>query len=256
MLFEEERQLKILELIRKQSRVDVQELVAVFNVSESTIRRDLKELEVRQLLKRTHGGAVSLQAVTYEPTFSEKEIQYPNEKKAIAKKAAAFINDGDTILLDAGTSVHFLVNELKPFQRLTVVTNALSYVDQLQQHTGIEVIFLGGSLRIGTLSLVGSFTEMCLDRIRVDKAFIAANGVHLKEGLTTPNITEADTKRKMIESSKEVILLADSSKFGKVSFAKFAKLREIDIIITDNQIEDDVVKSIRDQGVEIYTATP
>jgi DeoR family fructose operon transcriptional repressor len=253
MLYEEERQAKIMEMIQDQSRVDVQELITAFKVSESTIRRDLKELEAKQLLKRTHGGAVSLQTVNYEPTFSEKEIQNQSEKKSMALKAASFIKDGDTILLDSGTTVHYLVQELRSFQRLTIVTNALSYASELQQHSGIEVIFLGGNLRFGTLSLVGSFAEMCLDRIRVDKAFIATNGIHLKEGLTTPNISEADIKRKMIESSKEVILLADSSKFGKVSFAKFAKITDLDIIITDNQIQDSMIKGIQDIGVEICT---
>jgi DeoR family fructose operon transcriptional repressor len=251
-VYEEERHQKILELIREQSRVDLHELTDMLNVSESTIRRDLKVLEEKQLLKRTHGGAISLQTVTFEPTVREKEMLHQPSKQAIARKAVEFISDGDTILLDSGTTVHCLVKELKAFNQLTIVTNAISYAHEFYQQSGIEVIFLGGSLRKGTLSLVGSLTEMCLNRIHVDKAFIATNGIDLREGLTTPNITEADIKRKMIECSKQTYLLADSSKAGIISFAKFARLEDIDVFITDSQMPEHFIKGMKDRGVEVY----
>jgi DeoR family fructose operon transcriptional repressor len=258
-MFGEERKNKIMEIIEREERVDVAELGKLFEVSESTIRRDLKELEDANLLKRTHGGAVSIkiaakQNVNVEPSFHEKEIQFPKEKKAIAKKAAEFIRNGDTILLDSGTTTFYIWQELKSFTNLTVVTNAIISPAYLDHHPGIELIFLGGTFRSQTQSLVGMFTEHCLNMIRVDKCFIATNGVDHRIGLTTPNMAEAEIKRKMIACAGEVFLVTDSSKFGKTSFSKFADLDQIDICITDRKIREEDRKSLGNFGITVVTA--
>jgi len=251
-MYQIERKRKIIEIIEKNQHVDVHALNMVFQVSESTIRRDLKELEEEHLLKRTHGGAIALQTVNYEPTFSEKEISNSELKKAIAEKAIELIEEGDVILLDSGTTMLFLAKGLKCFQKLTVVTNAISIAQELQTHEGIEVILLGGSLRKGILSLVGPFTEQILSLIHVDKAFIATNGIHAEEGLSTPNVDEASIKRKMIASAKKTILLADSSKIGVVKLVKFATLYDVDQFITDSGIEDSYVSEIKRNGIELH----
>ena len=251
MLYEEERKLKIVEYVQGHSRASVQELSTIFEVSESTVRRDLKELEDAKLLKRTHGGAVCLEAVNFEPTFIEKEDKLRREKESIAKKTAEFIQDGDTILLDSGTTTLYLANELGRFSRLTVVTNSLILAQKLQEMSGIEVVLTGGTLRLNTLALVGPIAERSLGMLRVDKGFIATNACDIKEGLTTPNIIEAATKRKMIDISKQVFLLADHTKFGKVSFSKFANLSDIDTCVTDDGISRGVKEAMENRGINV-----
>lgn len=251
-MYEIERKSKILELIKENQRVDVQALNKILQVSESTIRRDLKELEESNLLKRTHGGAIALNNVNFEPTFSEKEISNSELKKAIAEKAIEMIGEGDVILLDSGTTMLYLAKELKRFRKLTVVTNAISIAQELQCFEGVEVIMLGGSLRKGILSLVGPFAEQILSLLHVDKAFIATNGIHAEEGLSTPNVDEASIKRKMIASAKETILLADSSKVGVVNLVKFAALSDINLFITDKGIEEGIASELKRNGIELH----
>jgi len=252
-LFGEERKAKIMDLIQKEARVSVIELSKLFQVSESTVRRDLKELEDAKLLTRTHGGAVSLEHVNFEPTFGEKEEKFQKEKIAIAKKAMEWIKEGDTILFDSGTTIYHLVKELNAFQQLTVVVNSLIFAQELQNNKEIEVVSIGGSLRKETLAFVGPLAEQSLDGIRVDKAFIATNGIDQKNGLTTPNLIEAATKRKMIQSAKQVILLADHSKIGKTTFGKFADLSDIDLFITDQEAPKAFIQELIEQGIDVYT---
>lgn len=239
-------------MLNKNSRVDVQELSQHFDLSESTIRRDLKDLEEAQLLKRTHGGAVLFQSVTFEPTYIEKEVQFQKEKKAIAKEAAKLIENGESILLDSGTTTYYLAQELRNFSNLQVVTNSILCANELRDVPGIEVVLCGGFLRSETLALVGPFAEICFDQIRVDRAFIATNGVDVKNGLTTPNLTEASTKRKMIDCAKKVILITDHSKIGQVSFAKFADIQDIHYLITDGSAPKNIVKRISEEGISIH----
>lgn len=252
MLYEEERKLKIVEYVQEHSRASVQELKALFDVSESTIRRDLSELEEAKLLKRTHGGAACLEGVNFEPTFIEKEDKLRAEKDAIAKKASEFIHNGDTILLDAGTTTMYLANELKKFSNLVVVTNSLTIAQSLQGRNGIEVVLTGGVLRQNTLAMVGPIAEQALDKIRVDKGFMATNAFDMKDGLTTPNIIEAATKRKMISVAKQVFLLADHTKFGKTSFSRFADISDIDVCITDAGISMEMVETMESNNINVH----
>lgn len=250
-MFGEERKVNILEYVQAQGRVTVSEISAKYGVSESTVRRDLQELEEAGLLRRAHGGAVSLQVVNHEPTYGEKTDRFRREKLAIAKKAAERIEEGDAILLDSGTTTLQMVAELKKFSRLTVVTNSLQVPMELQHLPGIDVMLTGGTLRKETLAFVGPIAERSLDLVRVDKAFVAANGICVKEGLTTPNLIEAATKRKMIEVAQQVILLADHTKFGKVSLAKFADMAEVDLVITDHGVSETVISEFRAAGIEL-----
>lgn len=254
MLYEEERKLKIVEYVQEHSRASVQELRTIFDVSESTIRRDLKELEESKHIKRTHGGAACLEGVNFEPTFIEKEDKLRIEKECIAKKAAEFIQDGDTILLDSGTTTLYLANELKKFSNLIVVTNSIILAQRLQEKSDIEVVLVGGTLRQNTLALVGPIAEQSLGMLRVDKGFIATNAFDLQDGLTTPNLIEANTKRKMISICKQVFLLADHTKFGKTSFSKFADASDIDICITDNGLPQKVEEQMEGRNINVCRA--
>lgn len=253
-MYEAERKQRILELLKVNQRVDVQGLNQILHVSESTIRRDLKELEESNLLKRTHGGAIPLHNVNYEPSFLEKEVSSGQQKKAIAEKAVEWIREGDVILLDSGTTMVYLARELKRFKHLTVVTNAVPVAQELLAHNGIELILLGGTMRKDILSLVGPFAEQMLSMLHVDKTFIATNGIHKVEGLSTPNITEASIKRRMIASAKKVILLADSSKINEIKHVKFAGLSDIDVFITDDDAQEDTLSEFTSRGLELHIA--
>ncbi|WP_138418592.1 DeoR/GlpR family DNA-binding transcription regulator [Aquibacillus sediminis] len=255
MLFEQERQQKIMNYIKHHGRASVQELCKAFEVSESTIRRDLKVLEDQEKIDRTHGGAMAKDSVHFEPTFSEKSVRFSEEKKLIAKKAVEFIHNGDTILLDSGTTTQMLVGEIKKFSNLTVVTNSVVFAKELENSPQIEVVLLGGKLRTETLALVGPITELSLSQLHVDKAFIATNGIDLTMGLTTPNLTEAATKRKMIEQSNQIIVVADHSKFNRHSFAKFGEIEQIDYCITDDKSPTELLKALEQTGVEIFEVT-
>lgn len=256
MLYEEERKTQIVEYIQEHARASVQQLSKAFDVSESTIRRDLKELEDSNCLKRTHGGAVCLDMVNFEPTYTERKDKYAGEKESIAKKAVEFIHDGDTILLDSGTTTQFLAKEMKKFTNLTVVTNSLMIAQELQNAPGIEIIVVGGTLRSNSLALVGPIAEDNFKWLRVDICFLATNSLDLKEGLTTPNITEASTKRKMMQSAKQIILLADHTKIGRVSFAKFGDLCDIDHYIVDNGIDEEVINEMREKNISVHVVNP
>lgn len=250
-MFEEERLHRISEYIQNNSRASVQELCDLFQVSESTVRRDLKELENRGVLKRTHGGAVNFQVVGFEPTYSEKEDKYKNEKEAIAKKAAEFIEDGDSLLIDSGTTTLYLAAELTKFHDLTIVTNSINLMQRLSVLQGINIISTGGMLRTTTMALAGPMAEKSLERIRVDKAFLGTNGLNLEAGLTTPNIVEASIKQKMISVADQVFIMADHTKIGCVSFAKFGELSDIDACITGSSISKEVKTELERNNVKL-----
>lgn len=253
-MFEEERLKMINQYIKTQSRASVSELCNILNVSESTVRRDLKELEHRGTLKRTHGGAVFLGLVSLEPTFTEKEDKYRREKELIAKKASEMIEEGDSLIIDSGTTTMLLSGHLMKFRNLTVVTNSILFAQLLSANNGIQIILTGGILRQNTMSLVGPIAEESLEKIRVDKAFIATNGIDSKFNLTTPNIVEASIKKKMISCANEVIILADNSKIGYVSFAKFANISDIDSCITGAMLSKDKQRELESKGLKIYLA--
>lgn len=250
-MFEEERLQRIAEYVQNKSRASVQELCNLFQVSESTVRRDLKELENRSLLKRTHGGAVNFQAVGFEPTYSEKEDKYKDEKELIAKKAAELIEDGDSLIIDSGTTTQYLASELSKFKDLTVVTNSINLMQRLSAIQGINIISTGGALRTNTMALAGPMAENSLERIRVDKAFLGTNGLNIEAGLTTPNIVEASIKQKMISVADQVFIMADHTKIGCVSFAKFGEISDIDACITGSMIPTEVKSELDRNNVKL-----
>jgi len=230
-MFAEERKSKIAQMIKEGKSVKVNELAKLFGVSESTIRRDLNELESLGIVKRTHGGAVNNFATTFELSFAEKEDRFAKEKEYIGKLAAKYIEDGDTIILDSGTTTQYIARNIKA-KNVIVITNSVNIANELSNREDIEVIVTGGVIRSKTKALVGDITQSTLKQFRCDKAFIAANGVSIEFGVTTPTHLEAAVKRTMIENAKEVFLVADSSKFGQVTFALICPVDRLNYIIT------------------------
>ncbi len=251
-LFAEERRRQIAELIWAQRRVVVAALAKRFGVSEATIRRDLAALERMGILRRTHGGAILAEPMGLELQLEERATLHLEEKIRIGRKAAELITEGDIVLLDAGTTTIQIAKAIKNRSQITVVTNALNIATELLGSPGIEVIFIGGSLRPRTASAVGPFAEQVLAQMNVDKVFLATNGLSLDRGLTTPHPIEARTKQAMVAAGRQVIAVADHSKFGKVYFAQIVPIHSIDILITDDQADREMVRQIEALGVQVF----
>lgn len=252
-MFSEERQKQIAELLNEKSSIKVSELSKIFNASESTIRRDLQDMEVKGLLIRTHGGAISGNGTNFEPSFSEKEAEHRDEKVAIAKAAAGIIEDGDTIILDSGTTTIEIARNIPSFN-ITVITNSIDIAAELSNKDNVELIVTGGAMRNKTRAMVGHMAESTLKNFRVDKAFIGANGISIEEGVTTPNFNEAHTKKEMINVSNKVILVADNSKFNEVSFSVICPIRAISTIITNRGLDEYTITNFQESGVDIIIA--
>ena len=252
-MFPEERKSKILNSLNKYGKVKVCELSQQFEVSEVTIRRDLQELEEEGMIKRVHGGAILSGNTKFEPTFSEKIYKFYDEKESIGKLAASIIVNGDTIALDAGTTTISIARYITA-KNITVLTNSVDVAYELAKKSDVEVVITGGTIRWETRAMVGPVADNAIKNFRVDKAFIGTNGLSIINGLTTPNIIEANTKREMIKIAKQTIVVCDHTKFGTVYFAEIVDLDLVDIIITDNQIDIDVLEGFEAKGVEIMKA--
>jgi DeoR family transcriptional regulator of aga operon len=249
-----DRRMKILELINLKGQVRVNDLSQIYNVSEVTIRNDLTQLEKKGLLIKTRGGGLKTQRVGIDQKINEKaKINY-KEKQAIGKKASEIIKDDDTIIVDSGTTTLEIVKNLNSIKNLTVITNSLNIASHLVNEE-IKVILLGGMLRHNSLSLIGSIAENSIKNFYCDKLFIGVDGIDSQYGISTPNSEEAYLNRLMIEISKEVIIVTDSSKFKRRSFAFIAPMSEVDIVITDSKIPEDELKNLQNIGVKTIIAS-
>ena len=251
------RRKETLHLISDKGQVSVKALSEKFRVSEVTIRNDLEQLEKKNLLIRARGGALKVEnnnGVAIDQRLTEKNRINFHEKANIGKKAAQLVKESDTIIIDSGSTTAEMVKSLPELQDLTVITNALNIANQLMNITHINVIIPGGFLRKNSLSMVGPQAEKSLRNFNVDKAFLGVDGFDTRNGIFTPNVEEARLNEIMIEISKEVILLADSSKFSKRSFAFICSIRQIDKVITDSGIPEDDLKRLQDAGVEVIIA--
>jgi DeoR family transcriptional regulator of aga operon len=250
MLIEERRQ-HILSLIQKQGRVLVDELSTSLNLSQITIRKDLDYLESKDLLVRTHGGALPAQAgALSDPTIQEKEELHHEEKVKIAKAAAAMISEGQCIILDSGTTTTEIARSLSSLRHLTVITNALNIAADLAR-SNFEIIMIGGTLRKNSLSVVGPLAEDVLKEMHADIVFLGVDGFDTKIGLTTPNLLEARVNRAMAEAAEKVVAVCDSSKFNRRSLSLIVGASAIDHVITDSNLSQEDVKAIRDAGIEV-----
>ncbi len=253
-LFVDERKQMIVELLNKEMKKSVAELSDYFSISPATIRSDLRELEKEGLLKRTHGGAISNKKMIYEPTTHEKEIVNVDKKQSIAEIAQAYIQDNDVIVLDTGSTTYELAKFIGAFSNLTVITHDFLIAEYLDEHSNATVIFLGGQLRRKFRCTIGPITINAIKDLSADKVFLGANGITIGKGVFTPNLDLAMLKKEMINIGGEIILLCDSTKIGKASFAKFAEIDTFDVIITDDGISEDDRTSISKTGVKLEVA--
>jgi DeoR/GlpR family transcriptional regulator of sugar metabolism len=250
----EERQQHILLALHERGVVSVAELCDQLGASDMTVRRDLLALESRGLLRRVHGGAVSVHDRSYEPPFLVRSRRQAAEKARIAEAALACIQDGDSIALDVGTTTLEIARRLDRFHNLTIVTPSLHIANLLASRPGNRIIVAGGILRYGELSLVGHFAERVFQELFVDKLFLGIGGIDLEAGLTEYNLEDAQVKRAMLRSAKECIVVADATKFGNVAFASVAPLSVVRKIITDAAVDVESVTRLRDLGIEVILA--
>jgi len=253
-MFAEERKLKIIDLLNQNKKVTVTELVRLFNVSSATIRSDLRELNDKGQIIRTHGGAIVETGAGYEPDTEQKRDLNLAAKQKIAQIAIGLINDGDTLIFDAGTTTLELAKLLNQRQRITAVTNDFEIARVLEEMNSISVVMLGGELRRNFHCTVGAAGIDMLSRFSVDKAFMGTNSLSIANGASTPNIQQAEIKKAMIASARKVVLLCSNRKLGKDSFAHFAPLDQIDTLVIET-IDDSEKFEFEERGVEVLTSS-
>ena len=252
MLKEERQQMIIKELERKGS-VNVNELAALFNVSKMTIRRDLYEIENNNLLKRTHGGALPLyRSSSYAelPTIKRMEL-LKEEKIRIAKAVAPMIQEKEVVFLGSGTTTLYVAKELHERDDLTILTNAITIINELSIHGNMSIIGIGGFLRREEQSLIGHFAERVIEDLHVDKVIAGMRGVHPHFGLTNEDPQELMTDRKILGISDTVIIVADHTKIGHVSTSRTAPITAATTIVTTENAQPELVQAIQVQGVEV-----
>jgi DeoR/GlpR family transcriptional regulator of sugar metabolism len=238
------RRRKILELIQAEGSILVSEMSKRFQVTEETIRRDLDKLESEGKVIRTHGGAIINEARPVEIPLEFRAIERLEQKRAIAKEAVKLIQAEDCIALDASTTA-WQMAKILPDLPITVVTNSVKVVMELAHKENIQVVSVGGTLVSRSLSFVGPLTERSIEGYHVQKCFLSCGGLHPRHGLSELTEEQARVKEKMIQNADKAILLIDSSKFGVRSFTRIVGLDAIDILITDDEADADVVEAVR-----------
>jgi DeoR family transcriptional regulator, aga operon transcriptional repressor len=250
-MLNEERRRAILEIINREGRVVVKDLARRFSTSHVTIRSDLESLHDQGLVQRTHGGALPLQVgALLDPSLREKENLHPTEKQRIAEASAKLVQDGESVVLDSGTTATTVARALRRFRNLTVITNAVNIAAELAGTT-IEVILTGGTLRENSFSLVGPLAEDTLHRLSADIMFLGVDGFDVRYGLTTPNLLEAKVNRVMMEVSRRTVVICDSSKFGRRSLSLIAPPSAIHHVITDSGVAKSDLRVLRESGIEV-----
>ncbi len=245
------RRERLLDEVLRTGSAMVSSLSDSLRVSEATIRRDLEALEREGLLRRTHGGAVPVEACVAEPSVQERASLHIAEKRRIGAAAADLIEGGDTIAMTGGTTTMQVARCIRQQANLTVVTNAINVVMELAKRSNITVVTTGGRLRPRTLELVGPLTEQTLQDIFVDKAFIGVNGLTVAEGLTTHDETEAVISRIMIRAARRVIVVADHSKLNHVAFARMGGIGQVHTLITDSAADPEILAELRRIGTDV-----
>lgn len=249
-----QRRDKILELLEEDGSAKVINLARLFKVTEVTIRQDLEKLEKDGLITREHGGAYLKNVKDQVQTFSLAHQENMEKKEKIALKCLEFIEPGDTIILDSGSTTTEVAKKLKGMKNLTVITNALNIALMLGAEPGIEVVVTGGEFKPPTLSLTGQKAADFFKGLHVQKLFLATAGISLKAGLTYPSISDIVVKKAMIDAADTTYLVADSTKIDKAAFASLGALSLIDYIITDASIGEKQKKVFLDNEIELIIA--
>ncbi len=246
-----ERQNKILELLSTDGSVSVSNLSKVLEVTEETVRRDLEKLEQKECLRRTHGGAVPLDGSTHELSLEKRKHINVEEKARLAKIASGLIVSGDTVFLDASTTTFYMAKEIKNFSNVTVITNSIRVLSELEKSDKIKVIAIGGIVS-KSQSFVGAIAEKTIEEnYYANKMFFSGKGITANGGLHESNEQECGIKAMMLKNSEKKYYICDSSKIGKVGFIKLADFSSIDYLVTSNLDNEEIKSKLLENEVEI-----
>lgn len=249
-----ERRNKTIKLLKDNGQVSVTELSKMLNVSEVTIRKDLYYLEKQNFLIRTHGGAMKNDYLVHEQHFEEKGKKYSEEKRRIGEVAAQMVEDGESLMLDAGSTVMHIARNLHNKKGLIVLTPAVNIALELMRIPEIQIMVMGGILRNTSAAVVGSYAETMVKEHFCSKLFLSADGFDPSFGLTTTNAMEAHLNRMMIESAQETIVVIDSSKFGRRGLSRICGMEFINVVITDSGVSDNMKKTLNDNNIKVVVA--
>jgi DeoR/GlpR family transcriptional regulator of sugar metabolism len=258
LLIQLERLNEVSAIVQKEGKITIDDICARFNVSEMTARRDLQALARTGLVRRVYGGAISAFGRYFEPPYQSRSVRNIETKRAIGLKAAGMVVDGDSIALDVGTTTLEIARALKDRHNLTIVTASLpiayELVSDLSFGPDIRLILAGGIIRPEELSMVGHIAEQTYAEIHVDKAFIGIGGISLEDGLTEYNLEDSLVKRSLIKTARQIVVVADSSKFGRTTFASICPLSAVNTLITDNGVSKIMVQALRQAGIQVLIA--
>lgn len=245
------RQQQILQHINDNDGAQIRDFLGILDVSEATIRRDIDELARLGLVARVHGGAVSLKSTTYERVHSEKMTLMRGEKLRIAKQAASIVKDGDSIFLDSGTTAYFIACELSYRKDLTIVTNNLDIAHSVRFDPSVLVVVTGGVLREEYSVMMGHIAEQIIGSFCVDITFMGCDAINVQKGVYNTNVMEVGVKQQIAHCGKKTVLVTDSSKFHVKALEKVCDLQDLDMIITDDRLEKNIIQQVKKNGLEI-----
>lgn len=244
----------ILQKLKEEGQVNIQELSDLMEVSGVTIRKDLKLLEDKNLLFRTRGGGSITNPYTIERPINEKELIRSEEKQKIAKAALELIGQNDSIIIGSGTTVFQLARYLHPNKHLTVITPAVKVTIELCNRPNVEVLQLGGLIRQNSSSVAGAYAENILSNISCGILFLGVDGIDLDFGISITNLTETSLHQKMIEAAQLIAVLADSSKFGRRGLGRVCGLDQVHYIVTDSGVQPAIVEQLEERGIKVIIA--
>lgn len=250
----QERYEVIIDMLEANKIVKVAELCTHFNVSIETVRRDLEHLENEGKLKRVYGGAVLDRKSSAEPSYITRYTKNAEAKCQIGKKTAELISDGETLIIDLGTTTLEVARHLKEKRNLTVITNCINIAQELVDIPGNRVIMTGGVLRPGELALSGFISEEFIKSFNVDKTITGVGGITVTEGISDYHLEETRVRKLMIEKGSEVIAVADHSKFGVKALVNVCPLEKIDVLVTDNKLSKNIVKEYTSHHIDVIVA--
>jgi DeoR/GlpR family transcriptional regulator of sugar metabolism len=241
----------VLELLDALGEVTVAELSERAGVSDMTVRRDLEALEREGLLKRVHGGAIGIESLSHEPPFASRAERAVDAKARIGRAAASLLADGETVILDVGSTTLEVAKALRERQGITLLTPSLRIAAILADRPGIRLVVTGGVVRVGELSLVGDLAERAFDNLLFDTFVMGVAGVAPAVGCTEFNLDDARVKRAALARSRRCVVVADSSKLGKAAFARICPLERVDVLVTDGQAPEEALSAVRAADVEV-----
>ncbi|MBL8094330.1 MAG: DeoR/GlpR transcriptional regulator [Anaerolineales bacterium] len=250
----QERQRQILYLIGRSQRVTVNQVVAKFAISQATARRDLEALAEQGKVRRVHGGAIAVRGAPAEPPVLLRKNEQSAEKRRIGQAAAELVSDGETVFLGSGTSVVEVATHLRTRRALTVITNSLLVLNALADVPTITVIGLGGGLNRSGMSFIGHIAAQALSELRTNKVIFSIRGIDVEHGLTNDDLQETMVDRVILTIAREVIIVADHTKCGRVAAAVVAPLTSVNTLVTDGLTSPEFVAGARAQGVRVISA--